>query len=101
MLLTAAWAAVALVSVHGVNEGLQSGGIFVIETFGAYLFARRYIKNLSAFQSMVKCLVILVVFLLPFAMYENFTGSPILIELSGKFFSVPAHVTNEGRLGMS
>ncbi len=77
MLLTAAWGAIVLLSHHGI-DGLQSAGIFVIETFGAFLFARRYIRDVIAFQRMVKYLALMVIFLLPFAIYENVAGSPIL-----------------------
>jgi hypothetical protein len=100
MLLAATWAAVVLVSSHDVEQGLQSAGIFVIETFGTFLFARRYIRDVLAFQRMVRCLVLLVLFLLPFAVYENVTGSPILIELFGKIFSVYDVVGSEPRLGL-
>ncbi len=88
MLLTATWGTVALLSVHGVDEAMQTAGIFVIETFGTFLFARRYIRDVFAFQHMVRCLVLMVLVLLPFAAYENVTGSPILIELFGRIFSV-------------
>jgi len=101
ILLTATWAAVVLVSLHGIDGGLQSAGIFVIETFGAFVFARRYIRDVLAFRYMVKCLVLMVVFLLPFALYENVTGSPILIDLFGKVFLVPEHGSSESRLGLS
>ena len=40
MLLTATWGVVVFVNLHGIDEGLQSGGIFFIETFGTFLFAK-------------------------------------------------------------
>lgn len=101
MLLTATWGAVVFVNLHGIDEGLQSGGIFVIETFGTFLFARRYVRDVFAFQRMVRCLTLMVLFLLPFAAYENVTGSPILIEMSSKIFSVHEFAPNESRLGLS
>jgi hypothetical protein len=100
MLLAATWGAVVLVSMHGIDNGLQSAGIFVIETFGAFLFARRYIRDVFAFQRMVRSLVLMILFLLPFAVYENVAGSPILIELFGKMFSVYNIVIDEPRLGL-
>lgn len=100
MLLTAAWGGMVLVLMHGADKGLQSGGIFIIETFGAFLFGRRYIRDVVAFQKMVKILVIVVIGLLPFAIYENITGSPTLIELFGKVFSVYDVVSDETRLGL-
>jgi hypothetical protein len=100
MLLAATWGVVVLVSMHGIDNGLQSAGIFVIETFGAFLFARRYIRDVFAFQRMVRSLVLMVLFLLPFAVYENVAGSPILIELFGKMFPVYNIVIDEPRLGL-
>jgi hypothetical protein len=100
MLLTATWGAVVLLSVHGIDKGLQSAGIFVIETFGAFLFARQYIRDVFAFERMVRSLVLMILFLLPFAVYENVAGSPILIELFGKMFPVYEIVSDEPRLGL-
>ena len=48
----------------------------------------------------MKSLVLMVLFLLPFAVYENVAGSPILIELFGKIFSVYDIVGSEERFGL-
>ncbi|MCA1453694.1 O-antigen ligase family protein [Bradyrhizobium sp. BRP22] len=98
--LTAVWGAVVLIGQHGIDTGVQSAGIFVIETFGTFLFARKYIRDVVAFRRMVSSLVLMVIFLLPFAIYENFVGSPILIELLGKVFSVYNVIGSEMRLGL-
>jgi O-antigen ligase len=100
MLLAATWGAGVLVNLHGIDKGLQSAGIFFIETFGAFLLARRYIRDVFAFRRMVRSLVLMVLFLLPFAVYENVAGSPILIELFGKMFPVYQIVIDEPRLGL-
>jgi hypothetical protein len=100
MLSAALWGAIVFVSLDGVDKGLQTAGIFVIETFGPFLFARQYIRDVFAFQRMVRALVLMVLFLLPFAIYENVTGSPILIELFGKIFPVYTIVGDESRLGL-
>lgn len=99
MLSTAAWGAIVLLSHHGM-DGLQSAGIFVIETFGSFLFARRYIRDVIAFQRMVKYLTLMVISLLPFAVYENVSGSPILIQMFGSVFSVYDVVGSEARYGL-
>jgi len=49
---------------------------------------------------MATALVLMVVSLLPFAMYENISGSPILIDLFGKVFSVYDVVGSELRYGL-
>src|SRR6202012_326172 len=100
MLLAALWGAVVLLMMHGFDEGLQTAGIFVIETFGAFLFARRYVRNIFAFKRLVNCLVLMVIFLLPFTLYENVAGSPILIEFFGKILHVYPVVVDDPRLGL-
>ncbi|MGY3365283.1 hypothetical protein ACVWZL_002408 [Bradyrhizobium sp. GM2.4] len=100
MLLTAIWPAIILVSQHGIDSGLQSAGIFVIETLGTFLLAKRYVRDVFAFHRMVRCLALMVVLLLPFAAYESISGSPILIELFGKVFSVYSIVHDESRMGL-
>ncbi len=107
MLSTAIWGAIVLAIQQRTGPQaedsffIQSADIFFIETFGTFLFARRYIRDVFAFRRMVGCLVWMVIFLLPFAIYENLTGSPILIELFGKIFSVYGIVNSEPRLGLS
>lgn len=100
MLLTALWGGMILLWMHGTDKGLQSGGIFVIETFGAFLIGRRCIRNVFAFKKMVKALVIVVIGLLPFAIYENVMNYPIVIEIFGKIFLVYDVVEDELRLGL-
>lgn len=101
ILMAAIWGAIVLVHVHGVEAGLQPAGIFVIETLGSFLLARRYIRDVFAFQRMVRWLVVMVLVLLPFAVYENVTGSPILIQLFGQIFDVHAIAPKQPRLGLA
>lgn len=100
MLLAAAWGAIVLISLHGIDNALQSAGIFVLETFGPFLLARRFIRDYAAFQSMVKALALTIIALLPFALVENVSGSPVLIELFGSVFPVYPIVGSELRLGL-
>jgi hypothetical protein len=100
ILLEATWGAIVLLSINGIDKGLQSGGIFVIETLGTFLLARRYIRDVFAFQQMVRSLALMVILLLPFAVYENVTGSPILIEAFGKIFPVYDIIGSEARWGL-
>ena len=72
----------------------------MIETFGPFLLARTYIRDYAAFQNMVKALALTIIIILPFAIYENVFGSPILIELFGKIFPVYPVIGSEVRLGL-
>lgn len=100
MLCTALWGAIVLITQHGIDTALQSAGIFVIETFGPFLLARKYIRNYDAFRNMVKALSMTIIVLLPFSIFENVFGYPILIELFGKIFSVYPVIGSEVRWGL-
>ena len=100
MLLTAAWGAFVLIVLHGIDTALQPAGIFVIETLGPFLLARKYIRDYAAFQSMVKALALTMIVILPFAIFENVFGWPILIEAFGKIFPVYPVIGSELRLGL-
>lgn len=98
-LLTAAWGAFVLVALHGI-EAVQSAGIFVIETLGPYLLARKYIRDYAGFQGMVNALSLTIIVILPFAIFENVFGSPILIQAFGTVFPVYPIIGSELRLGL-
>jgi hypothetical protein len=100
MLLTAAWGAIVLITLHGIDTALQSAGIFVIETLGPFLLARKYVRDYAAFQNLVKALALTIIVILPFAIFENVFGSPILIEFFGRIFPVYPVIGSELRLGL-
>lgn len=84
MILYALWAAVSLGLNDGFFESLESMGIVIIETLGAYFLARCTIINEASFRRFAKIYFSIVLVLLPFAMVESITGRPILIELARK-----------------
>ena len=100
ILLFAIWAVLALFLAHGAAFALEPAGIFLIETFGAYLLARRYVRNLAGFQVFVRSLVAVVVVILPFAIFENFTARPIILEIFGTVFKTHGNTVMEPRLGL-
>jgi O-antigen ligase len=89
LFLYSAWAAVALFAAHDASAATQTAGIFFIETMGAYLLARRYIRDVASFRGMVLTVTMVVLVLSPFALYEWITGNkPILSTLSTIFPTV-------------
>ncbi|WP_160168906.1 O-antigen ligase family protein [Bradyrhizobium sp. Ai1a-2] len=82
LFLYSIWAAVALFAAHDSSAATQTSGIFFIETMGAYLLARRYIRNAADFRGMIFVVTMVVLALSPFAIYEWITGhKPILSTL--------------------
>jgi hypothetical protein len=83
------WAGYALFAAHEGSAALQTSGILFIETMGAYLLARRFIRSAADFRGMVLAVTMVVLGLLPFALYEWVTGDkPILSALSAIFPTV-------------
>ena len=65
---------------------MQPAGMLFIETMGAYLLARCYIRDASDFERMLQFVGRLLLILSPFAVYEWVTGSkPILSAFSSVF----------------
>lgn len=80
LLLFCLWAAVCL-WVANPGSTLEAGGSLFIETFGAYLIARCYIRTAEQFLHMIRLMFILVACLLPFAAFEAITGNNIARSL--------------------
>ncbi|MCR6502416.1 O-antigen ligase domain-containing protein [Shinella sp. CPCC 101442] len=81
LLLYCFWCFVSLCAVHGVSQGLQSGGIQFIETMGPYLLARCYIRSAEDYYRVTRLFYRVILFLMPFAFFEALTGENILLDL--------------------
>jgi O-antigen ligase len=89
LFLYSIWAAVTLFAAHDGSAAAQTSGIFFIETIGAYLLARRYVRDAADFRGMVLMVTMVVLALSPFAIYEWITGNkPLLTTLSAVFPTV-------------
>ena len=100
ILLTTIWAMIALVVHQGAVDAVQPAGIFLVETLGSYLLARRFVRDAQGFEQMVRSLFIIIATLLPFAAFKSFTGKPVLLDAFGKIFSVLPHAPIQTRLGL-
>ena len=94
------WSALSFSINHGLASMWQFIGMFMIETLVPYFIARTYIRNLESFRYFVKCLFLLILILLPFALFESFTGKTPLLNLFGKVLSVYQKWIFEPRLGL-
>lgn len=101
MLFFAVWSGIAVIKHHGAGEGIEKGGIFAVESLGAYLVARAWVTDVRKFRAVVKLLACAVIASLIFTLPEMLTGQHILREffaaLMGGNFSSPV---NE-RLGLT
>lgn len=101
LLLFWLWGTLSLAIHHGLAAALQSGGITFIETMGAYLLARCYIRTADDFRSVVKFLFWIVIFLLPFGILEATTGRKPLIEFFQLVVDTVPINTDPPRMGLT
>lgn len=99
ILMYCLWGIAGLVNAHGLGGSLEPAGIFFVETMGAYLLARCYIRDAGSFGAMTQLVVTLVILLLPFAIYEWKTGSKPLLSVFGEIFPTVESAPMEPRLG--
>jgi hypothetical protein len=95
--------ALSFIGNNGPFVSMQPVGIGFIETFGAYLLARCYIRNADDFYSMVHLLFLIVAVLFPFAILELLTGINILSNLFEAFWPTTTMLLgpDEKRAGLS
>jgi hypothetical protein len=81
ILLFSLWCVLSLVMNHGAASAVRPAGLLFVETMGAYLLARCYIRSAGDFLSMARVLFRIVAFLFPFALIEALTGRNVLLQL--------------------
>lgn len=94
------WGAVTLGYHHGIETGVESGGILTVETVGAYLIARAYIRNARTFKAFVRMLTIIVIALAIFTIPESLTGKPIIRDTARMLIGARPWAKQVARFGL-
>ena len=100
LLLYCLWGALSLTVLHGIGAAAETGGILFVETMGAYLIARCYIRDADDFRNVVRLLFWIVMFFLPFAILEVVTGRNVLGELFAAILPTHHFSDKEPRWGI-
>lgn len=79
--LSALWVGLSIVVNEGVAAAIEPSGIYVVETFGAYIVGRVAIRSAADFRLFAWIFFLACLFLLPFAIVEGLTNRNILLEL--------------------
>ncbi|NVJ96674.1 MAG: O-antigen ligase family protein [Alphaproteobacteria bacterium] len=95
------WAALALFVTMGIAEGVETAGIYVFETFGAYLMARAYVRTPEDYAKVLKLVFAITASLLLFAVMESFTGVHLLRNTFKALLGGPGPHYIEPRLGLT
>lgn len=83
----------------GLGE-IQAFGIFWIETLGSYLLSRCFIRTPEQFCSVIKILFYSISCMTPFLIYENVSGSDLIIRILGNIGPTVPEVFIRGRLDL-
>jgi len=93
------WSSLSFAVVHGFSPMIETIGILWIETLGAYMVGRVYIRTPEAFHATVRMLFWLGIVVLPFAIHEAVTGRNMIITLFGKIGPTYNNTWMDPRLG--
>jgi hypothetical protein len=93
-------ALISLINWGGLQQGIESGGIYVVEFAGAYLLGRLYIRSYEDFRAFAQAYVLTVVGMLAFTIPEALTSVHILHDgIAGVTGGAPAPYI-EQRMGL-
>ena len=85
MMAHAFWIFVALIAVHGTSR-IAFAGITMVELVGGYFLGRVLVRDAASYKYMVKLIIFVMIFLLPFALIELKTGRLVIPEILDKAF---------------
>lgn len=91
MFASTIWAMLALMVNHGVSNVIEPAGIHMVEFFGPYLVARVSIRSSKDFKSVVKCIFIIALVLLPLAALESLSKRNFILEKLPNSFPIVFH----------
>ncbi len=101
VLLYCVWVWASLFVNHGLGR-FHSGGIQFVEMFGGYLIGRILVRSSTDYRRFVRCMFLVMLFLLPFALVEFLTGWSPLRAMSEAFMTVEERKENHAaRLGFA
>jgi hypothetical protein len=94
------WALLALIAWGGLRQGIESGGIYIVEFLGAYLVGRLYIRTYEDFAAFARFFVVTVCVLLIFTIPEALTSVHILHDSIARAMGGPMAPFIEQRMGL-
>jgi hypothetical protein len=100
IILIGLWGVLSWAVLHGAAVAVESGGIHIVETLGAYFLGRCFIRSPEAFHRMAMLLFWIVIGLLPFLLYEILTGRSMILESISALGSTYGNSGAEPRLGL-
>lgn len=99
VIIASLWASVALFKAHGIEDSIETAGVFILQSTGAYLLGRFCVRDLEHMAFLFRILAIAAVLLAPFALIETLTGLQPYLRLFSIIGPVYADANMPPRLG--
>ncbi|WP_158282688.1 O-antigen ligase family protein [Aminobacter sp. AP02] len=100
LILYCFWCFLAIIMIHGFAYAIQPAGMIFIETVGAYLLARCFIRDADDFYNVIVALFWIVAMLLPLSVFEAVTGRNIAREFFASLYQTVPDSYLEPRWGL-
>lgn len=94
------WAVLAFAIRNGPVQAIESGGILIAESLGAYLLARAAVRSVSDLRRFLKAMTVLMMVLLAAGLPETLSGQHLTHDIFGVLGNRPSTEV-EGRFGMA
>lgn len=96
----AAWVVLALTVYGGVGAGLESGGIYAVESLGAYLVGRVAVTSAAEHRALLYFMVSVLGGMFLITLPESLTGTHFIREAARAIIGGPGLPVIEARLGL-
>jgi len=96
----AAWVVLALTVYGGIGTGLESGGIYVVESLGAYLVGRLTVSSAAEHRALLGFMVTVLGVMFLLTLPESLTGTHFIREAARAVAGGPGLPYIEPRLGL-
>lgn len=100
MLMHGVWAIIALTFSMGAAQAVETGGIYMVETAGAYLLARRYVTKLEHVEAIARLTVTIICILCFAALIESITAVHFLRDIFKAILGGPGAHDMDQRMGL-
>jgi hypothetical protein len=96
-----AWVLLTFFVNEGLGQGIESGGIYIVESLGAYLVGRCWIRTRRDFEAFCRVVIFMVVSMLALTIPESLTGFHFMREAFRALLGGAALPYIEPRLGLT
>lgn len=96
----ALWAALCLAVRNGIGEAIESGGILVAESLGAYLLARVAVRTTEDLRKFLGAMTVVLLLLFAVALPETLSGQHLTHDIFGAILGNRPSTEVEGRFGL-